>query len=131
MKTKEAPRVIKVELTDPHVFTHHYEVAAWYTLIACEPQEHTIERTKTTGGFDYHASLPGIIRKKHTPSLFGGVPISGAACGDEQAKGTPQNYNLHIPGWYLRSLIGKLENPAKPFELPGESPIRITVVTPG
>lgn len=129
MRPKEAPRTIRVELTEPHVFTHYYEVAAWYTLIACEPQEHLVERHKTTGGFDYYASLRGIIQEKHTPTLFAGNAMGATSPQDALSKGKPMDYSLRIEGWYLKSLMRNLNSPGESFRLHAKSPIRVTAIT--
>lgn len=60
--------------------TRSYEVAAWWARVECPAQEVAVSTTDSTfrDADEYaHGTLRGTLTERFTPSLFGGVMVSG------------------------------------------------------
>jgi hypothetical protein len=66
--------------------TQNYEVAAWHTDYELTPGEYVVRASQTNhthrpGLVTFWATVPGTVVDSYTPSLLGGVPVSGQPQG--------------------------------------------------
>jgi hypothetical protein len=88
-----------VELTETKTFRRHYETAAWYKDIQCEPQKSEI---KLVDDYWLIYGWNGIVVDDYFPSLFGGVAVGKPY--QPKDIGKPDTYTVQTQPYLLKNI---------------------------
>lgn len=98
-------RIGTITLTEPRTFTEQFETAAWYRLIACEPQTVPLY----SDGYWSSWGFVGTVTSADFTTLYGGVRIGGR--NDEREVGKTSTYSTSTYAYGIAERIGTDPDP--------------------
>ena len=107
-------RIGTARLVEPMTVRKGYEVACWYQMVECQPQETPITVTLTPEGSIQFVcyGFDGVVKESYFPSLFGGNAISNGLSNrdlGEPARYHVQTYDFMVCGAMFRNEPGKVQ----------------------